>query len=166
MKVAQKSKEEANKRLHKVGQVHAELLNQVVPLRAKVADLEDMEKASEAQQKKLEAHWVDREQKLGKTEGELAAKIEAFNLLHAENGKLQAYVSKLQVEKEFLDKQLPTQHSKIEVACEYLKRSEQMGALAAVCTPTIKSTSEKHQRDAPPYPNTVNGCSEGGLITE
>ena len=30
--------------------------------------------------------------------------------------------------------------------CEYLKRSEQRGALAAVCTPTIKSASEKHQR--------------------
>ena len=29
---------------------------------------------------------------------------------------------------------------------EYLKRSEQRGALAAVCTPTIKSASEKHQR--------------------
>jgi len=30
--------------------------------------------------------------------------------------------------------------------CEYLKRSEQRGALAAVCTPMIKSASEKHQR--------------------
>jgi len=29
---------------------------------------------------------------------------------------------------------------------EYLKRSEQRGALAAVCTPTIKSASGKHQR--------------------
>jgi len=104
LKVAQKSKEKANKRLHEVGQAHAELLNQVVPLRVKVADLEDAAKASEAQQKKFEAHCVDREKKLGKTEGELAARIEAFNLLQAENGKLQADVSKLQVEKEFLDK--------------------------------------------------------------
>ena len=30
--------------------------------------------------------------------------------------------------------------------CEYLKRSEQRGTLTAVCTPTIKSASEKHQR--------------------
>ena len=30
--------------------------------------------------------------------------------------------------------------------CEYLKRSEQRGTLAAVCTPTIKLASEKHQR--------------------
>ena len=114
LKVAQKSKEEANKRLHEVGQAHAELLNQVVPLRVKVADLEDAAKASKAQQKKLEAHCVDREQKLGKTEGELAARIEAFNLLQAEKGKLHADVSKLQVEKEFLDKQLATKDSKIE----------------------------------------------------
>jgi len=46
--------------------------------------------------------------------------------------------------------------------CEYLKRSGQRGALAAVCTPTIKSASEKHQSGTPPYRNTVNGCAEGG----
>ena len=85
-----------------------------MPLRVKVADLEDAAKASEAEQKKLEAQCIDREQKLGKTEGELAAKIEAFLLLQAENGKLQAYVSKLQVGKEFLDKQLATKDSRIE----------------------------------------------------
>ena len=59
LKVAQKSKEEANKRLHEVGQAHAELLSQVVPLRVKVANLEDAAKASEAQQKILEAHCVE-----------------------------------------------------------------------------------------------------------
>ena len=51
---------------------------------------------------------------LSETEEKLAAKIEALNLLQAENGKLQAEVSKLQVEKEFLDKQLASQNSKIE----------------------------------------------------
>jgi len=30
--------------------------------------------------------------------------------------------------------------------CEYLKRIEQRGALVAVCSPTIKLASEKHQR--------------------
>ena len=45
--------------------------------------------------------------------------------------------------------------------CEYLKRSEQRSALAAVYTPTIKSAGEKHQRDAPPYRNTVTECFEG-----
>ncbi len=114
LRVAQEAKEEASKRLHEVAQANAELLDQVVPLRAKVADLEDAAKASEAHQKKLEAQCVDREQKLGKTKGELAAKTEAFLLLQAENGKLQADVSKLQVEKEFLDKQLATNDSRIE----------------------------------------------------
>jgi len=32
LKVAQKSKEEASKRLYEAGQAHAELLNQVMPL--------------------------------------------------------------------------------------------------------------------------------------
>ena len=114
LKVAQKAKEDASKRLHEAGQAHAELLNQVVPLRVKVMELEDAAKATEAQQKKLEAHCVDREQKLGKTEGELSAKTEAFILLRAENGKLQADVSKLQVEKDFLDKQLATKDSRTE----------------------------------------------------
>jgi len=49
LRVAQKAKEEANKRLHEAGQAHAELLNQVVPLRVKVADLEEATKTSEAQ---------------------------------------------------------------------------------------------------------------------
>jgi len=114
LKIGQKAKEDASKRLHEVGQAHAELLNQVVPLRVKIVELEDATKAYEAQQKKLKAHCVDREQTLGKTEGELAAKIEAFNLLQAKNDKLQADVNKLQVEKEFLDKQLATKNSKIE----------------------------------------------------
>jgi len=66
-----------------------------VPLRVKIAELEDATKASDAQQKKLEAHCVGREQKLGKNEGELAAKVESPNLLQAEKGKLQADVNKL-----------------------------------------------------------------------
>jgi len=48
------------------------------------------------------------EVKLGETEGELAAKTEALNLLQTENDKFQAEVNKLQVEKEFLEKQLAT----------------------------------------------------------
>jgi len=46
--------------------------------------------------------------------------------------------------------------------CEYLKRSEQRGALAAVCTPTIKSASEKHKKGDTPVSNIVTRCSEGG----
>jgi len=59
--VAQKAKEEANKRLHEVSQAQAELLNQVVPLRVKIVDFEEAAKTSEAQQKKLEIQCIDRE---------------------------------------------------------------------------------------------------------
>jgi len=75
----------------------------MVPLQAEVAEL----KAASVNSKALEV-------KLGETEGELAAKVEALNLLQAENVKLQDDVNKLQVEKEFLDKQLATKNSKIE----------------------------------------------------
>ena len=33
----------------------------------------------------------------------------------------------------------------------------QKGALAAVCTPTLKLASKKHQNSTPPYRSTVNG---------
>jgi len=59
LRVAQKAKEEANKRLHEVSQANAELLNQVVPLRVKIADLEEAAKTFAPQQKKLESQCVD-----------------------------------------------------------------------------------------------------------
>jgi len=99
----QKAKEAANLRLHEASQKYADLLGSMVPLRAEVAEL----KAAAVNSKALEL-------KLGKTEGELAAKVEALNLLQAKNVKLQADVNKLQVEKEFLDKQLATKNSKVE----------------------------------------------------
>jgi len=98
-----KAEEATNLRLHDAGQKYADLLGSMVPLQAEVAEL----KAAAVNSKALEV-------KLGETEGELAAKIEALNLLQAENGKLQVDVNKLQVEKEFLDKQLATKNSKIE----------------------------------------------------
>ena len=39
LRVAQKAREEANKRLHEVAQAQAELLTEVVPLRTKIVDL-------------------------------------------------------------------------------------------------------------------------------
>jgi len=48
LRVAQKAKEKANKRLHEVAQANAELLNQVVPLRTKIADLEAAVETSKA----------------------------------------------------------------------------------------------------------------------
>ena len=95
LKIAQKAKEEASKRLHEVGQAHAELFNQVVPLRVKVVELENAAKASMAQQKKLEDHCVDQEQKLGKTEAALEAKTNDCTLLTTENATLQAKVQEL-----------------------------------------------------------------------
>ena len=47
-RIAQKAKEEASKRLHEAGQVHAELLGQIVPLRVKVVELQDVAEASKA----------------------------------------------------------------------------------------------------------------------
>ena len=52
--MAQRAREEANKRLHEVATAQAELLNEVVPLRTKIADLGAAAKASKAYQKKLE----------------------------------------------------------------------------------------------------------------
>jgi len=95
LKVAQKSKEEASKRLYDVGQAHAELLNQVVPLRVKIVELEDAAKTSVAQQKKLEDHCTDWEQKLGKAEAALEAKTNDYALLATENTTLQAKVQEL-----------------------------------------------------------------------
>jgi len=83
LKVAQKAKEEASKRLHETGQAHAELLGQVVPLCVQIVDLKDAVETSKAQQKKLEHHCVDRELKLGAAEATLKAKTKTCDLLEA-----------------------------------------------------------------------------------
>jgi len=100
---SRKAEEAANLRLHEVGQKYVDLLRSMIPLQAEVAELKVAAKKS----KTLENRCVSQEAKLGETEGELAAKIEALNLLQAD-------VNKLQVEKEFLDKQLAPKNSKIE----------------------------------------------------
>ena len=58
------------------------------------------------QQRKLEELYAVGRQKLAETEGVLAAKVEAFDLLQTE-------ANKLQVGKEFLDKQLASKDSRI-----------------------------------------------------
>jgi len=90
LKEAQKAKDATNKRLHEAGQTYAELLGQVVPLRAEVAKLKDAAKTSEAKMKKLEDQCIDREVKLGATEAALDVKTKAFDLLEAEFVKLRA----------------------------------------------------------------------------
>ena len=114
LKRAQEANEEACKRLHDAGQANTKLLSQVASLQSKIADLETTVKASEAQQKQLADQCTDREQSLGKTEGELTAKMEALNLLQTEHGKFQAELNRLQVEKEVLEKQLASGDSTIE----------------------------------------------------
>jgi len=94
LKLAQKAKEEASKRLHEAGQAHAELLGQVVPLHVQVVDLKDTVETSKAQQKKLEDHSVDREKKLAKTEAALEAKINSCHFLEAEITTLRAEMTK------------------------------------------------------------------------
>jgi len=95
--------EAANLKLHEAGQKYANLLGSLAPLQAEVAELRVAAESSKVL-------WA----KLSETEEKVAVKIEGLNLLQAENGKFQAEVNKLQVEKEFLDKQLASQNSKVE----------------------------------------------------
>jgi len=89
--------------LREADQKHADLLGSMVPLQVEVAELRVTAENSKALGVKL-----------SEVEGELAAKTEALNLLQADHDKFQAEVNKLQVEKEFLEKQLATKDSKIE----------------------------------------------------
>ena len=43
------------------------------------------------------------------------------------------------------------------VTCGFLQKRGQRGALAAVCTPTLKSAGKKHQNCAPPCLSTAYG---------
>ena len=120
LRAAQNAKEEANKRLHEVGQAHAELLNQVVPLCVKFADLETTVKTSEAQQKKLEKQCVYREQTLGKTEAALEEKTNECAQLTTENANLQAKVQELIAALTSKDQEMTTQAEHFKVAEEKL----------------------------------------------
>ncbi|XP_068503723.1 uncharacterized protein [Phaseolus vulgaris] len=98
-----KVEEAATLRQCEADQKHADLLGSMAPLQAEVAELREVAETSKALGVKL--HEV---------EGELAVKTEALNLLQAKHEKFQDEVNKLQVEKEFLEKQLATKDSKIE----------------------------------------------------
>ena len=98
-----KVEEAAILRLREADQKHADLLGSMVPLQAEVAELRAVAETSKALGEKL-----------NEIEGELVAKTEALNILQAAHDKSQAEASRLQVEKEFLEKQLATKDSKIE----------------------------------------------------
>ena len=87
----QEAMEAANLKLHKADQKHADLLGSMASLQSEAAELRVAAESS----KVLGA-------KLSETEEKLVVKIKTSNLLQAE------------VEKEFLDKQLVSQSSKVE----------------------------------------------------
>ena len=109
---------EACKRLHDAGQAGTELLTQVASIKSKIAALEAAMRTSEAQRKQLADQCADqcadRKQSLEKTEGELAAQMEALNLLQSKHNQFQEELNRLQVEKEVLEKQLASGDSVIE----------------------------------------------------
>jgi len=120
------AKEEASKRLHEAGQAHAELLGQVVPLCVQVVDLKDAVETSKAQQKKLEDHCVDREQKLAKTEAALEAKTNTCDLLAAENTTLRAEMVKaLEAKDQELVEALTAKDRELASQAEQFRKAEQ-----------------------------------------
>jgi len=118
--VAQKASEKANKRLHEVAQAQAGLLNEVVPLRTKIADREAAAETCKAYQKKLEDQCVDREQKLGKMEVTLANKTYECSQLNTEKASLQAKVQELTCALASKDQEMTAQAANFKVAEEKL----------------------------------------------
>ena len=106
LKLAQEGKEGAKAYAREVEQAYADLLAHLTSHQIQNIGLQEVARASEVQQKKLEELYAVRGQKLAETEGALAAKVEAFDLL-------QAQANKLQVGKEFLDEQLAYKDSRI-----------------------------------------------------
>ena len=124
--MAQKAKEEDNKRLHEVSQANAELLNQVVPLRVKIVDLEEAAKTSEAQ-KKLENQCIDREQTLGKTEAALEEKTSECSRLAAEKATLQAKVQELMAALASKKQEMTTRAANLKAAEEKMNEEAATG---------------------------------------
>ncbi len=114
LKLAQEGKEGAEAYAHEVEQAYADLLAHLTSHQIQNIGLQEVARASEVQQKKLEELYVARGRKLAETEGALAAKVEAFDLLQAEYNRLHTEANKLQVGKEFLDKQLASKDSRID----------------------------------------------------
>ena len=118
--MVQKAREEANKRLHEAAQAQAGLLNEVVPLRTKIAELEAATETSKAYNKKLEDQCVDREQTLGKTKVALADKTDEYSRLTTENTSLQAKIQELISALASKDQEMTAQAANFKVAEEKL----------------------------------------------
>jgi len=154
LRVAQKAKEEANKRLHEVSQAHVELLYQVVPLRVKVANLEAEAKTSKARQKKLEDQCVDREQTLGKTEVALEAKTSECSQLAAENATLQAKVQEFMAALASKEQEMTTQ-----AAEEKMNKEAAIGFVDGFAKALVQTACANPGID-------VSGCSPSNEVVD
>jgi len=143
--VAQKAREEANKWLHEVTQAQAGLLNKVVPLRTKIADLETAAETYKAYQKKLEDQCVDREQKLGRMEIALANKTD-------ENATLQTKVQELTSALASKDQEMIAQAANFKVAEEKLIGEAATGFTDGFTEALVQATCANPDID-------VSGCS-------
>jgi len=152
LRVAQKAKEEANRRLHEVSQANAELLNQVVPLRVKIVDLEEVAETSEAQQKKLENQCIDQEQTLGKTEAALEGKTSECSRLAAENATLQAKVQDLMAALASKEQEMTTPAASFKAAEEKLNEEAATGFADGFAEALVQATCANLGID-------VSGCS-------
>ena len=114
LKLAQEAKEEVDKKLDEALGIQAELYVQAVSRQVQITDLEDMAEASKEHQEDLEHQCCEREERLKKMKGELAAKVKALGLLQVGHDKLQTEVNRLQVEKEALEKRVASRDSTIE----------------------------------------------------
>jgi len=89
-------------------------------------DLKDAVETFKAQQKKLEDHCVDREQKLAKIEAALEAKTNTYDLLTAENATLRAEMVKaLEAKEQELVKDLAAKDQELASQAEQFKKAEQ-----------------------------------------
>jgi len=158
--MAQKAKEEASKRLHETGQAHAELLNKVVSLRVQVADLKDAVEASKTQQKKLEDHCVDREQKLAKTEVALEAKTNDCDMLTGENSTLQAKVQELVAALATKDQEMASQAENFKATEEKLIEEAATGfadGFAEALVQTACANPRINSSECSPFSEVVDG---------
>jgi len=106
MKLAQEGKEGAESYAHEVEQAYVDMLAHLTSQQIQNIGLQEVARAFEKPQRKLEGLNAAWRQKLLESEGALGVKVEALDLLQAE-------ANKLRVEKKFLDKQLVSKDSRI-----------------------------------------------------
>jgi len=114
LKMTQEAKEGAEAYAHEIEQAYADLLALFTYDQIQNIGLQEVVRAFEVQRKEIEELYAARGQKLTEAEGALAAKVEALDLFQAECERLHTESNKLQVGKEFLEKQLASKDSRID----------------------------------------------------